>query len=238
MKDVSLPLFDMEPDEPGDEAHRPDPGTRERPLSVSEINQAAREMLEDAWPDVWIAGEISNFKAHPSGHNYFSLKDARAQISAVMFRSQNVLLRFRPADGLMVLARGRLTLYEARGSYQISVAWMEPLGAGSLQAAFEQLKEKLRAEGLFDAARKTPVPPVPERIGVVTSPTGAALADILRVLQRRHAGVSVLIAPCRVQGDGAAQEIAEAIARINRHAARDPSSAVDVLIVGRGGGSL
>jgi len=234
-----LPLFDMDPYEPDESAAPPpQPGTRDLPFSIAQINTAAREMLEMSWPDIWVSGEISNYKAHPSGHHYFSLKDTRAQISAVMFRGQNVHLRFRPADGLLVLARGRITLYEARGAYQINVSWMEPLGAGSLQAAFEKLKEKLRAEGLFDAGAKQPIPPVPERIGVVTSPTGAALADILRVLQRRHAGVSVLIAPCRVQGPGAAQEIAAAIALLNERAARDPSGAVDVMIVGRGGGSL
>ncbi|HKY33582.1 MAG TPA: exodeoxyribonuclease VII large subunit [Candidatus Polarisedimenticolia bacterium] len=227
-----FPLFD-----PGAEQEVPAAeGTRERPFTISGINTAARELMESSFPDVWVQAEISNFKAHGSGHFYFCLKDARAQINAVMFRSANALLRFKPADGMSVLSRGRLTLYEARGSYQLNVQWMEPLGLGSLQAAFEQLKARLRAEGLFESARKRPIPGLPRRIGIVTSPTGAALKDILRVLERRHAGLHVVIAPCRVQGGSAAGEIAAAIASLNR--AAEAGLDLDVLIVGRGGGSL
>ena len=246
MTDALLPF----PDEPDaapevDDATPPEesipPGTRARPLSVSEVNAVSRELLEESFPDIWIQGEISNFKAHSSGHLYFSLKDARSQINAVMFRGVAVHLRFKPTDGLAVLARGRITLYEARGSYQANLQWMEPQGVGSLQLAFEQLKAKLKAEGLFEADRKRAIPALPRRIGVVTSPTGAALKDILKVLQRRHAGVQVLIAPCRVQGEGAAQEIARAIQALNAMAERASpggSLPVEVLIVGRGGGSL
>ncbi|HEY3174683.1 MAG TPA: exodeoxyribonuclease VII large subunit [Candidatus Polarisedimenticolia bacterium] len=238
MPDPSLPLFDAIP-EPAQERSEPArPGTQTRPLTVSEVNTAAKELLEEAFPDVWIQGEISNFKAHGSGHFYFSLKDARCQVSAVMFRGPALHLRFRPADGLSVVARGRVTLYEARGSYQVNVQWMEPLGVGSLQLAFEQLKAKLKAEGLFEPGRKRPLPALPRRIAVVTSPTGAAIRDILRVLQRRHAGLAVLIAPCRVQGEGSAREIAQAIELVNEYSALGGERAIDVMIVGRGGGSI
>jgi exodeoxyribonuclease VII large subunit len=232
-----LPFEDPEAGaEPGME-DGPVPGTRSHPFTVSEINGAARDLLEDSFPDVWLQAEISNFKAHGSGHLYFCLKDARAQINAVMWRSAAPQLRFKPADGLSVLARGRLTLYDVRGAYQMSVQWMEPLGLGSLQAAFEQLKARLKEEGLFDTARKRPIPPLPRRLGLVTSPTGAAVRDFLRVLERRHAGVQVLIAPCRVQGDTAAREIAAAIERLNRVSPLlDPP--LDVIVLARGGGSL
>jgi exodeoxyribonuclease VII large subunit len=199
---------------------------------VSEINQASRMILEDSLHDIWIEGEISNLRVPSSGHVYFSLKDSRSEIAAVLFRSQAGLLKFRPENGLLVLVNGRVTLYEARGTYQVSVQWMEPRGRGALHLAFEQLKARLQAEGLFDAARKRPVPALPRRIGVVTSPSGAALRDILRVLELRHAGVSVLIAPARVQGEGSAAEIAEGIALLNQ------APDLDVLIVGRGGGSI
>jgi len=234
MPDRLLPLFPD--DEPEPAPVEENPGTRGRPLTISEINAAAREMLERAFPDTWVQGEISNFKAHSSGHFYFSLKDARAQISAVMFRGNNTHLRFKPADGLSVLARGRVSLYEARGSYQINVSWMEPLGLGSLQMAFEQLKARLKEEGLFDPERKRPIPALPRRVGLITSPTGAAVRDILRVLERRAAGLDVLIAPCRVQGEGAGREIAAAIEALNGIRADDRP--LDVLIVARGGGSL
>src|SRR5678815_2829750 len=237
MDDPTLPFFEEQPDE-SDELEPADPaGTRSRPLTVTQANTIARDVLEDTFPDVWIQAEISNFKAHGSGHHYFSLKDARSQLNAVMFRGVNVHLRFKPADGLAVLARGRLTIYDTRGSYQMNVQWMEPLGAGSLQIAFEQLKAKLKAEGLFDPERKRPLPSLPRRIAVVTSPTGAALKDILRVLERRYAGLDVIIAPCRVQGDGSAREIADAIGIVNEISAGS-GPRVDVMIVGRGGGSL
>ncbi len=237
MSDSTLPLFPSSEEEAG----RSRPGTRDRPLGVSEINLAARERLEREFPDVWVLGEISNCKMQPSGHLYFSLKDARSQINAVMFRGVNVHLRFKPADGLAVLARGRLTLYEARGIYQINVQWMEPQGLGSLQAAFEKLKAKLRAEGLFDPDRKRPIPAIPRRIGLVTSTSGAAIRDILRVLERRTAALRVTIAPCRVQGEGAASEIVRAIRALNDYSRLEeptPAGPIDALIVGRGGGSL
>ena len=203
-----------------------------RIFSVSEINRVSRMLLEDSLTDIWIEGEISNFRAPGSGHLYFALKDAQAEIAGVVFRSQAALLKFRPENGLQVLVNGRVSLYEARGTYQINVQWMEPRGRGALHLAFEQLKQSLAAEGLFDVSRKRPIPLLPRRVGVVTSPTGAALQDILRVLGRRHSGVSVLIAPARVQGEGAAAEIAEGIGLLNA------VPGLDVLIVGRGGGSL
>ena len=230
----TLPFFDDEPAGPVAQVA----GTRGRPYTVSEINGASRDLLEEAYPDVWIQGEISNFKPHGSGHCYFSLKDARSQINAVMFRGATGTMRFSPTDGLSVLARGRVTVYEARGSFQMVVQWMEPLGIGSLQIAFERLKAKLKAEGLFDPERKRPIPSLPRRVGVVTSPTGAALRDILRVLHRRAAGVHVLIAPCRVQGEGAAGEIVAAIEALNAFSDRGGEWRLDALIVGRGGGSI
>ena len=243
MREPSLPFFDDEPEPPGGPQHPEGPapqirpGTQNSPLTISQINTAARELLESEYPDVWIQGEISNFKTHTSGHLYFSLKDDKSQINAVMFRGVRAHIRFKPADGLMVLARGRVTLYEARGSYQMNVQWMEPQGLGSLQLAFEQLKARLKSEGLFDDARKRPLPALPRRIAVVTSPTGAAIRDILRVLQRRYAGIQVLVAACRVQGEGASAEIAAAIENVNRYSA-GAVTPIDVMIVGRGGGSL
>ncbi len=210
---------------------RPAQETR-RIYTVSEINALARDVLESSFHDVWVEGEISNLRSPGSGHLYFTLKDAASQISAVLFRSQASQLRFRLEDGLKVLARGRISLYEARGTFQINCQWMEPAGKGSLQLAFEQLKKRLAAEGLFDASRKRPVPALPQRIGVITSPAGAALRDFLHVLDRRYANVRITIHPVRVQGDEAAPEIAEALRRMNRLAA------FDVLVICRGGGSL
>ncbi|GBC83548.1 Exodeoxyribonuclease 7 large subunit [bacterium HR10] len=201
-------------------------------LTVSELTYRIKDLLEGEFPDLWIRGEISNFKHHSSGHWYFTLKDAHAQLSCVCFRLQNRLIRFRPEDGLEVYARGRLSVYEKRGEYRLLVDYMEPVGVGSLQLAFEQLKARLAAEGLFDPERKRPLPLMPRKIGVITSPTGAVIRDILRILKRRNRGIDVLIFPVRVQGDGAAEEIAEAIRILNR---RDD---LDVLIVGRGGGSI
>jgi exodeoxyribonuclease VII large subunit len=206
--------------------------SQRRIFSVSEINRISRQLLEDSFTDIWIEGEVSNLRVPSSGHMYFALKDAQAEIAAVIFRSQAALLKFHPENGLQVTVNGRITLYEPRGLYQISVQWMEPRGRGALYLAFEQLKQKLAAEGLFEAARKRPIPALPRRVGIVTSPSGAALRDILRVLERRHAGVSVLLAPARVQGEGAAQEIAEAVGLLNE------VPDLDVLIVGRGGGSI
>ncbi|MFQ5718469.1 MAG: exodeoxyribonuclease VII large subunit [Acidobacteriota bacterium] len=204
-----------------------------RIYQVREINRSARALLESAFRTIWLEGEISNFRRFAgSGHWYFTLKDAGAQIAAAMFASRNRSVRFTPKDGMHVLARGTVSLYEPRGTFQILVSRIEPRGAGALQAAFEQLRSRLADEGLFDEDRKQSLPLVPRRIGVVTSRDGAALRDILRILAQRHAGVSVLLFPTRVQGAGAAEEIAGAIST----AARTPG--LDVLIVGRGGGNL
>jgi exodeoxyribonuclease VII large subunit len=199
---------------------------------VSEITECIGELLERAFRDVWIEGEISNFRPAQSGHLYFTLKDANAQIRCVCFRDQARGLKFRPEDGLHVTVRGSLGVYEVRGEYQIYVTYIEPVGAGALQLAFEQLKKKLQAEGLFDEARKKPLPVMPRCIGVVTSPTGAAVRDILRVLKRRFANVHVRLFPVKVQGEGAAREIAAALAYFNR------AKFADVIILARGGGSL
>jgi exodeoxyribonuclease VII large subunit len=202
-----------------------------RPMSVSELTAEIKMMIEGQFIDVWVEGEISNFRRHSSGHWYFTLKDEGAYLRAASFRMQNRLIRFTPEDGLMVRARGRLSVYEARGEYQMLVDYLEPAGAGALQLAFEELKLRLASEGLFDLERKRALPLLPRRIGVVTSPTGAAIRDILRVLRRRNETISVLVAPARVQGEGAACEIADAICALN------DEEDVDVIIVGRGGGS-
>ena len=199
--------------------------------TVSEAVARARAALEDGFGSVRISGEISRFVHHASGHMYFTLKDGQAAISAVLFRGENLRLRFRPGDGMDVLCRGRLTLYEARGQFQLVITEMEPLGVGSLHLAFEQLKARLAGEGLFDAARKRALPALPRSVGIATSATGAAVRDILRVLERRAPGLRAVIASCRVQGEGAAGEIVEAIQRLDRHG-------VDVIVVARGGGSL
>ena len=198
---------------------------------VRDLVAAVRTHLEREYSDIWVEGEISNFRAHDSGHLYFTLKDEGAQIRAVMFRSQARLLRFRPEDGMHVILRGRVTIYEGRGELQLSAEYLEPKGAGALQVAFEQLKAKLEAEGLFDASRKKPIPPLPRRIGIVTSPQAAALRDILNILRRRHHTANVLIYPAQVQGDIAPIEVTAGIRHFNR------AKNVDVIIVARGGGS-
>ncbi len=213
-------------------APRPGSGETRTVLTVAELNALVRDRIEAAFPSVWIEAEISNLRRYPSGHTYFTLKDAQAQIAAVLFRGSAAGLRFRPEDGLKVLARGRVSLYEPRGTYQVIVEAMEPAGLGALQLAFEQLKARLEAEGLFDAARKRPLPLLPRRIGIVTSPAGAAIRDILRVLRRRFANLQVVVAPARVQGDGAAAEIVQGIRDLQA------LGGIDVLIVTRGGGSL
>jgi exodeoxyribonuclease VII large subunit len=200
--------------------------------SVTELSRAVKGLLEEKFPDVWVAGEVSNLRAVASGHLYFTLKDAGAQLRAVCFRNQARYLKFKPQDGISVIARGRLSIYEARGEYQFYVELLEPAGLGALQLAFEQLKARLAAEGLFDAARRKPLPLLPRAVGVVTSPSGAAVRDILRVLRRRFPNMNVLLYPVKVQGEGAAAEIVQGIEYFNRHAL------ADVLIVGRGGGSL
>ena len=200
--------------------------------SVSELSLELKNLLEKQFPDVWVTGEVSNFRAATSGHFYFTLKDASAQIRAVCFRNQARYLKFKPQDGISVIARGHLSVYEARGEYQLYVEYLEPAGVGALQLAFEQLKAKLAAEGLFDPARKKPLPVLPSAVGVVTSPTGAVIRDILRILKRRFPNMNVTLYPVKVQGEGAAEEIVAGIEYFNRH------PIVDVMIVARGGGSL
>src|ERR1700688_669719 len=202
-----------------------------RTWTVRDLVAAARTHLEREYGDVWVEGEISNFRAQDSGHLYFTLKDQNSQIRSVMFRSQARLLRFRPENGMQVVLRGRVIIYEDRGELQISAEYLEPKGAGALQIAFEQLKAKLESEGLFDSARKKPIPTLPARIGIVTSPQAAALRDILNILRRRHDTASVLIFPAQVQGEAAALEVTAGIRYFNK--ARN----VDVIIVARGGGS-
>jgi exodeoxyribonuclease VII large subunit len=200
--------------------------------SVTELSREIKGMLEGKFPDVWVTGEVSNFRAAGSGHLYFTLKDASAQLRAVCFRNQARYLKFKPQDGISVIARGRLSVYEARGEYQLYIEYLEPAGLGALQLAFEQLKAKLAAEGLFDPARKKPLPVLPRTVGIVTSPSGAAIRDILRVLRRRFRNMNALLYPVKVQGEEAAEDISAGIGYFNKHAL------ADVLIVGRGGGSL
>ena len=230
-------LFDtpFEEDEPPLDAAaaRPAAAPERHVYSVSELTSGIRTAIEDRFGQIWLEGEISNCKVwNTTGHMYFTLKDEGAQIKAVMFRTQVRYLRFKPEDGLHVVARGRLGVYEPKGEYQIVCEHMEPHGLGALQLAFDQLKKKLAAQGLFDPARKRPLPALPRRIGIVTSLDGAALRDILKVLRRRAPNASVLIRPARVQGEDAAPDIATGIRMI----ARVPG--VDVIIVGRGGGSI
>ena len=201
-------------------------------LSVSALTQQIKILLESGLSPIWITGEISNFKRHTSGHFYFSLKDENAQIPGVMWAGRNRNLYFLPQDGMQVLAYGQVTVYEKRGYYQLEVWQMQPAGAGALQMAFEQLKRRLQASGLFDAARKKPLPKFPDTVGIVTSPTGAAIRDLVSILRRRWPAIKIILRPVKVQGDGAADEIAAAIAEFNEY------GEVDVLIVGRGGGSL
>src|ERR1700704_1619752 len=179
-----------------------------RVWTVRDLVAAVRSHIERKYSDAWVEGEISNFRAPDSGHLYFTLKDGNAQIRVVMFRSSARLLRFRPADGMQIVVRGRVTVYEDRGELQISAEYLEPKGAGSLQVAFEQLKAKLEAEGLFAAERKKGIPSLPTRIGIVTSAQAAALRDVLNVLERRHHSVNVMIYPAQVQGEAAAAEVA------------------------------
>jgi len=200
--------------------------------TVRDLIASVRTRLEREYTDVWIEGEISNFRAHGSGHLYFTLKDGSAQIRVVMFRSSAKLLRFRQEEGMQVIARGRVTVYEERGELQVSAEYLEPKGAGALQIAFEQLKAKLQAEGLFEESRKKAVPALPRRIGIVTSPQAAALRDILNILHRRHHTVNVLIFPAQVQGLEAPIEVSAGIRYFNK--ARN----VEVIIVARGGGSV
>ncbi len=216
--------------------------TERKPLTVSQLTNSIRIALESRFASVWVEGEISNFKSHSSGHWYFTLKDSNAQLRAKCFRSTNTRIRFRPTDGLHVRARGKLSLYAPRGEYELVVDALDPVGAGALRIAFEQLRDRLKAEGLFAQELKRPLPVLPRRVGIVTSPTGAAIRDILNVISRRTRTVHVLFSPARVQGDLAGPEIARAIQFINQYHERALAEGrtgdlVDVLIVGRGGGS-
>jgi exodeoxyribonuclease VII large subunit len=213
------------------------PRTLRRVWPVRELVGQVRSRIEQEYADIWVEGEISNYRPAPSGHVYFTLKDADAQLPVVLFRRQAMLLRFRPEDGLHVLARGRVSVYEQRGQMQLVAETMEPVGAGSLQLAFEQLKERLKAEGLFDTERKRPLPAFPRCVGIVTSPTGAVIRDFLNVVNRRHSGLSVLIYPVSVQGEAAPAEIEAAIADLNA-AHGLPTPIVDLIVLARGGGSL
>jgi exodeoxyribonuclease VII large subunit len=199
---------------------------------VRELVGRVRDLVERSWSDVWVEGEISNLRPAPSGHLYFTLKDADAQLPVVLFRRQAMLLRFRPEDGLHVLVRGKVSVYEQRGQMQLVAETMEPVGAGSLQLAFEQLKERLKAEGLFDAARKRSLPAFPRTVGIVTSPTGAVIRDFLNIVGRRHSGLNVLLMPVAVQGENAIAQIEAALKALN------DSERVDVIVIARGGGSL
>jgi exodeoxyribonuclease VII large subunit len=205
---------------------------QERVYTVQEITTLIKATLEDGFPVVTIQGEISNFRPSSAGHWYFSLKDNEAVISAVMFRGRSSAVRFEPADGMLVKAQGSISVYAKRGNYQLICDTMSKAGEGDILLMLEELKRKLAAEGLFDLARKKVLPLFPSRIAVITSPTGAAVRDILRILRRRNAGIDVVILPTPVQGDGAAERIAHAIETANRH------SLGEVIIVGRGGGSL
>jgi exodeoxyribonuclease VII large subunit len=205
---------------------------RDRIYTVSEVTEIVKTALEVAFPQVWVEGEVSGYKKAASGHVFFNLKDEKSVVKAVMWQSTARKIAFDLKDGLQVVCRGKVSVYEPRGDYQLYVDQVEPKGKGALQLRFEQLKEKLRAEGLFDEKRKRKLPLRPRTIGVVTSPTGAAIRDILRVLERRYARLHVVIYPARVQGEGAAAEIVEGIDALGAR------PGMDVLIVGGGGGSI
>jgi exodeoxyribonuclease VII large subunit len=208
------------------------PEFQRRIYTVSELSFHIREMIETRFVDIWVEGEISNFKSSAAGHLYFTLKDDRAQLPAVCFRNTARLLRFRPENGKLFRARGRVSTYEGRGEYQLIVEVLEPAGLGALQLAFEQVKEKLEREGLFRSERKRPIPMLPRKIGIVTSPKSAALRDILTVLKRRHKSFHVVIFPAEVQGEGASLQIMEGLDYLSRY------TDVDVIIIARGGGSM
>jgi exodeoxyribonuclease VII large subunit len=229
-------FFDLPFEAPPPEAEpepKPVPApVRRRILTVSELNAGIRLSLEEQFAELWVEGELSNCRVWNTGHMYFTLKDAASQIKGVMFRSALRYLRFKPQDGLRVVARGRLSVYDPKGEYQIVCEHLEPEGLGALQLAFDQLKQRLAAEGLFDARRKRALPALPRRIGVVTSLEGAAVRDIIKVLRRRHPNAHIVIRPTRVQGEGSAMDIARALRAIGK------VTGVDVVIVGRGGGSI
>ena len=200
--------------------------------SVSELTARIRDTLAAQFSNLWVEGEVSNYRPAQSGHLYFTLKDEKAQVRCVCFRNQAIRLKFRPEDGLKLIVRGSIGVYEPRGEYQIYVEHIEPAGLGALQLAFEQLKKRLESEGLFDESRKKPLPLLPRRIGVVTSPRGAAVRDIIRILRRRFPGLQLLVYPVRVQGEGAAEDIVGALEFFNR------KRPVDVILLARGGGSI
>lgn len=228
-----MSLFDLPFEEPTPRNEDSSPfEPARRILSVSELTARIRTLLEERFMEVWVEGELSNCRASNAGHLYFTLKDATAQMRGIMFRSSLRLLRFKPHDGLRVVARGRLSVYDPRGEYQIVCEHFEPAGLGALQLAFDQLKQRLSAEGLFDERRKRPLPSLPRRIGIVTSLDGAAVRDIVNVLVRRHGNVHLVIRPTRVQGEGAGPDVARGLQAVA--AVKD----VDVIIVGRGGGSI
>src|SRR5918999_1061686 len=223
-----------EPEAKPDRAAAVEPVARERQrtvLTVSDLTANIRGILENAYSEVWVEAEISNCRLWNTGHLYFTLKDPGSQIKAVMFKSDVRALKFKPEDGLHVIVRGRISVYEPKGEYQLVCEQMEPHGLGALQLAFDQLKRRLQAEGLFDRARKRQLPALPRKIGIVTSLDGAAIRDIIKVLARRYPNAHLVIRPARVQGDGAAGEVARGIKDIVK------VSGIDVVIVGRGGGS-
>src|SRR5271154_5982447 len=207
-------------------------GPVRKTFTVAELNARIRGLLGDEFDDIWVAGEISGTKNATSGHCYFTLKDQDAQLKCVCFRQNRRYLKFKPQDGMAVLARGRIDVYEARGEYQLLVEAIEPQGHGALQFAFEQLKKKLAAEGLFDAARKRPIPRLPQRIGIVTSPSGAVVRDITEILSRRFPGLHLRIYPASVQGEGSVEAVCRGIDYFSN------SGWAQVVIVARGGGSL
>ena len=230
-------LFDLPFEEDSDPIERPaaaarPPAPSRRVYTVTELTVRVRDLLEQEFFEVWVEGELSNCKVWNTGHLYFTLKDGAAQIRAVIFRSALRYLKFKPADGLRVVARGKLSVYEPKGEYQLVCEHLQPQGLGELQLAFDQLKQRLQAEGLFDAARKRPLPALPRKIGIVTSLDGAAIRDIIKVLRRRYANAHLVICPARVQGQDAAPDVARALRQIGR------VKGVDVVIVARGGGSI
>src|SRR5438874_1213380 len=213
--------------------------TTRRVLTVSELTTQVKRLLEKSIGLLWVTGEVTNLRVQSSGHMYFTLKDANAQLNCVLFRGEAVANREVLQDGQKLVVQGDLTVYEPRGQYQLLVRAVELQGVGALQLAFERLKRKLQAEGLFAPERKRPLPRYPQRIGLVTSPTGAAIRDVLHVIERRNPSLEIIFVPCRVQGDGAATEIATAIRMLNRFArTQDPRTALDLILVTRGGGSL
>src|SRR5215813_11249183 len=230
MSDLFDLPFEEEPDDDAAEAVAPVP-TR-RIYTVTELTVRVRDHLEERFFEVWVEGELSGVKLWNTGHLYFTLKDSSSLLKGLMFRSALRYLKFKPADGLKVVARGKISVYEPKGEYQLVCEHLEPKGLGGLQLAYDQLKKRLQDEGLFDVARKRPLPALPRKIGVVTSLEGAAIRDIIKVLRRRYANAHLVICPARVQGADAAPEVARGLRQIGR------VPGVDVVIVGRGGGSI